>query len=141
MAQFKYTARNTAGKTVEGLIEAPIQRVASDKLRSQRYTVVSLNEVKVGDSLLSRINPFKKGVTSKDLVVFSRQLATLVSAGVPIVQGLTILGEQIQSPVFRQVIGGIRTDIESGIAIADAMKKHPKAFPELYVSMIPARAT
>ncbi len=141
MAQFKYTARNTAGKTVEGLIEAPIQRVASDKLRSQRYTVVSLNEVKVGDSLLSRINPFKKGVTSKDLVVFSRQLATLVSAGVPIVQGLTILGEQIQSPVFRQVIGGIRTDIESGIAIADAMKKHPKAFSELYVSMIRAGET
>jgi type IV pilus assembly protein PilC len=141
MPQFKYTARNTSGKTVEGLIEAPIQRVASDKLRSQRFTVVSLNEVKGGESLLARYNPFKKGVTSKDLVVFSRQLATLVSAGVPIVQGLNILSEQIQSPIFKQVIGGIRTDIESGIAIADAMKKHPKAFSELYVSMIRAGET
>jgi type IV pilus assembly protein PilC len=141
MPQFKYTARNTAGKTVEGLIEAPIQRVASDKLRSQRFTVVSLNEVKGGDSFMNRLNIFKKGVTNKDLVVFSRQLATLVSAGVPIVQGLNILSEQIQSPVFKQVIGGIRTDIESGIAIADAMKKHPKAFSELYVSMIRAGET
>ncbi len=142
MAQYKYTARTVAGKTVEGLIDAPIQRAAADKLRSQRFTVVSLNEVKAGgDNFLSRINPFKRGVTSKDLVIFSRQLATLVSAGVPIVQGLNILSEQIQSPVFRQVISAIRTDIESGIAIADAMKKQPKAFSELYVSMIRAGET
>ena len=142
MPQFKYTARNTAGKTVEGVIEAPFQRLAADKLRTQRLTVVSMNESKAGGgSWISRINPFKKGVTSKDLVVFSRQLATLVSAGVPIVQGLNILSEQIQSPVFKQVIGGIRTDIESGIAIADAMKKHPNAFSELYVSMIRAGET
>jgi len=80
-------------------------------------------------------------VASKDLVIFSRQLATLVSAGVPIVQGLNILCEQIQSPVFKQIISAIRTDIESGIAIADAMKKHPKAFSELYVSMIRAGET
>ncbi len=142
MAQYKYTAKTVAGKTVEGLIDAPVQRAAADKLRSQRFTVMSLNEVKASnENVLSRINPFKKGVSSKDLVIFSRQLATLVSAGVPIVQGLNILSEQIQSPVFRQVISAIRTDIESGIAIADAMKKQPKAFSELYVSMIRAGET
>src|ERR1051326_8571035 len=92
-------------------------------------------------NILARLNPFKKGVASKDLVIFSRQLATLVSAGVPIVQGLNILTEQIQSPLFKQIISTIRTDIESGIAIADAMKKHPKAFSELYVSMIRAGET
>ncbi len=142
MAQFKYTARNTAGKTIEGVIEAPVQKAAVDKLRNQRFTVMTLNEMKPGEgNLLSRINPFKPGVKSKDLVIFSRQLATLVSAGVPIVQGLNILCEQIVSPLFRQIIGAIRTDIESGIAIADAMKKHPKAFSELYVSMIRAGET
>src|SRR3989442_204807 len=141
MPQFKYTARNTAGKTIEGVIEAPVQRMAADKLRTQRFTVVSLNEMKAGESALSRWNPLKGGVKSKDLVIFSRQLATLVSAGVPIVQGLNILTEQIQSPVFRQIINAIRSDIESGIAIADAMKKHPKAFSELYVSMIRAGET
>jgi len=141
MAQFKYTAKNTTGKLVEGTVEAPAQKSAADKLRSQRFTVMTLNEVKGGEDILSRLNPFKKGVTSKDLVIFSRQLATLVSAGVPIVQGLNILTDQIQSPVFKQIIQSIRTDIESGIAIADAMRKHPRAFSELYVSMIKAGET
>jgi len=142
MAQFKYTARNTSGKTVEGVIEAPMQRQAADKLKSQRFTVMSLNEMKAGEgSLLKRLNPFKPGVKSKDLVIFSRQLATLVSAGVPIVQGLNILTDQIQSVIFKQIITAIRSDIESGIAIADAMKKQPKAFSELYVSMIRAGET
>jgi len=142
MAQFKYTARNTMGKTIEGVIEAPVQKMAAEKLRTQRFTVMSLNEMKAGEgSLLSRFNIFGGKVASKDLVIFSRQLATLVSAGVPIVQGLNILTEQIQSVLFRQIINGIRSDIESGIAIADAMKKHPKAFSELYVSMIRAGET
>ena len=141
MAQFKYIARNTAGRTIEGVIEAPAQKSASDKLRSQRFTVTSLSEIKTGEDILARINPFKPGVKSKDLVIFSRQLATLVSAGVPIVQGLNILTDQIQSVVFKQIITAIRTDIESGIGIADSMKKHPKAFSELYVSMIRAGET
>lgn len=141
MAQFKYTARNTAGKTIEGVIEAPAQRSAVEKLRSQRFTVMAVNEVKAGENdILVRLG-LGGGVKSKDLVIFSRQLATLVSAGVPIVQGLNILIEQIQSPVFKKIINAVRTDIESGIAIADALKKHPRAFTELYVSMIRAGET
>jgi type IV pilus assembly protein PilC len=142
MPQFKYTARNNLGKMIEGVIEAPLQKSAAEKLRSQRYTVMSLVEAKAaGGSFFSKINPFKGGVTAKDLVIFSRQLATLVSAGVPIVQGLNILEEQIESPAFKKVITNVRSDIESGIAIADAMKKHPQAFSELYVSMIRAGET
>src|SRR5262245_47587344 len=130
MAQFKYSARNTVGKTVEGVIEAPMQKAALDKLRSQRFTVMTVTEAKAGEAgglmeRLEELNPFKGSVGSKDLVIFSRQLATLVSAGVPIVQGLNILIDQIQGPVFQKIIAGVRTDIESGIAIADAMKKHP----------------
>ncbi|OGS10161.1 MAG: hypothetical protein A3J70_03935, partial [Elusimicrobia bacterium RIFCSPHIGHO2_02_FULL_61_10] len=143
MAQYKYTARNTAGKTIEGVIEAQVQKLAIEKLRGQKYTVMSLSEVKGGGptDLMSRLNPFKGSIKGKDLVIFSRQLATLVSAGVPIVQGLNILEAQIESSAFKTVISGIRTDIESGVAIADAMKKHPKAFSELYVSMIRAGET
>ena len=129
------------GKLVEGVIDAAAQKAASDKLRSQRFTVMTLSEVKAGESIFAHLNPFKKGVSSKDLVIFSRQLATLVSAGVPIVQGLNILTDQIQSPDFKRIIEAIRSDIESGIAIADAMKKHPNAFSELYVSMIRAGET
>jgi type IV pilus assembly protein PilC len=143
MPQFKYTARNSAGKTVEGTIEAPMQRAALEKLRSQRVNVVSVSEVKSGASvnILEKIPFLQPGVKSKDLVIFSRQLATLVSAGVPIVQGLNILIEQIQSPTFQKIINAVRGDIESGIAIADALKKHPAAFSELYVSMIRAGET
>lgn len=144
MPQFKYTARNTAGKVIEGTIEAQVQKAAIDRLRGQRFTVMSLTEVKgsaEGGSFLERINPFAGGIKGKDLVIFSRQLATLVSAGVPIVQGLNILADQIQSPAFKKVILAVRSDIESGVAIADTLKKHPKAFSELYVSMIRAGET
>lgn len=141
MAQFRYTARNTQGRTIEGVVEAPVQKLAMEKLRSQRMTVMTVSEMKAGPSLLNKMNPFKPGVKSKDLVIFSRQLATLVSAGVPIVQGLNILIEQIQSPVFQKIMTAVRSDIESGITIAEAMRKHPKAFTELYVSMIKAGET
>src|SRR5688572_19973390 len=142
MPQFKYTARNTSGKVIEGMVDAAIQKAAMDKLRSQRYTVMSLAEVKSESvSFLANLNPFKGAIKTKDLSIFSRQLATLVSAGVPIVQGLNILEEQIVSPAFKKVILAVRSDIESGIAIADALKKHPRAFSELYVSMIRAGET
>src|SRR6476659_7710355 len=124
MAQFRYTARTTQGKTVEGTIEAPAQKQALEKLRSQRFTVSAVAEVNNEEGFLEKYNPFKAGVKPKDLVIFSRQLATLVSAGVPIVQGLNILSEQIASPVFKKIITAVRSDIESGIAIADTMKKH-----------------
>jgi len=141
LPQFKYTARNTSGKTIEGMIEAPASKNASDRLRSQRFVVMSLNEVKEGEGLASRLNPFKPGVKSKDLVIFSRQLATLVSAGVPIVQGLNILTDQIQSPLFRQIIGAVRSDIESGHRHRRRDEEASKAFSELYVSMIRAGET
>jgi len=145
MPQFKYTARNSAGKTIQGSMEAPVQRAVVDKLRGDRMIIMTINEVKGSDksteSIFKRFNPFKGSVTSKDLVIFSRQMATLVSAGVPIVQGLTILSDQIESPVFKKTMTAIRSDIESGISIADAMRRHPRAFSELYVSMIKAGET
>jgi len=81
---------------------------------------------------------FKPKVTPGDIVIFSRQLSTLVSAGVPIVQGLSILEAQAENPAFKTVVASLRSDIEAGLSIADAMRKHPQAFSELYVSMIKA---
>src|SRR4051812_21189701 len=108
MAQFKYTARNNLGKMVEGTIDAQVQKLAIERLRGQKFTVMSLTEVKVGapGNFMDSLNPFKGKIKSKDLVIFSRQLATLVSAGVPIVQGLNILADQIESPAFKKVIAG-----------------------------------
>lgn len=140
MPQFSYKARFPNGSITTAVIEAPDQRTASDKLKAQKLIVMEIREAK-GSPLaefIDKINPFKPGVGSKELVLFSRQLSTLVSAGVPIVQGLSILVDQAETPVFKKVITGIREDIEQGISIADAMKKHPVAFTELYVAMIRA---
>ncbi|MFH1368258.1 MAG: type II secretion system F family protein [Elusimicrobiota bacterium] len=140
MPHYSYKARFPNGSVTTAVIEAPDQRTASDRLKAQKMIVMEIKEAKPSPlmEMLNRINPFKPGVTSKELVIFSRQLSTLVSAGVPIVQGLSILVDQAETPVFKKVITGIREDIEQGISIADAMKKHPVAFTELYVSMIKA---
>jgi type IV pilus assembly protein PilC len=140
MPQFAYKARFPNGSVSAGVIEAPDQRTANDRLRAQKLILMDLREAAASplSAMLSKINPFKPKVTSKELVLFSRQLSTLVSAGVPIVQGLTILVDQAETPVFKKVVQGIREDIEQGISIADAMKKHPEGFTELYVSMIRA---
>lgn len=117
---------------VEGLVEASDQKAALARLRDQRLTVVEINQK------AKKAKFFKPKVNNADIVIFSRQLSTLVSAGVPIVQGLNILEAQAENPAFKTVVTGLRTDIESGLSIADAMRKHPQAFTELYVSMIKA---
>ncbi|MHB9155998.1 MAG: type II secretion system F family protein [Endomicrobiales bacterium] len=141
MPQFNYKARSsTSGNITAAVIEAPDQRSAMDRLRGQKLIVMEIREQKANVlvDLLKKINPLKPRVTSKELVLFSRQFSTLVTAGVPIVQGLTILKDQAETPLFKNIIYGIREDIEQGISITDAMRKHPAAFSELYVSMIKA---
>lgn len=140
MPQFKYKARSATGALVEAVMDAADQRLAMDKLRNQKYIIMEIKEIKANPllDLLKKLNPLKPHVSAKELVLFSRQFSTLVNAGVPIVQGLTILVDQAESPVFKGVITKIREDIEQGISITDAMKKHPEAFTELYVSMIRA---
>ena len=133
MAQFAYKAKDPSGKVVEGNVEAPDEKAAMARLRGQR---LSVTEIKAGAS----VKAGKKGgkIDNKDVVIFSRQLSTLVSSGVPIVQGLTILSEQAEAPNFRLVLNTLKSDIEAGLSIADGMKKHPNAFTELYVAMIRA---
>ena len=140
MAQFSYRARGSGGAITNGTLDAPDQRTAMDRLKLQKVAVIEITEIFPSPLklFLDKINPVKPSVSSNDLVLFSRQLSTLVSAGVPIVQGLSILSDQVESPIFRNVIMTIREDIEQGISITDAMKKHPVAFTELYVSMIKA---
>jgi type IV pilus assembly protein PilC len=129
--QFSYKAKDAAGKVTEGVVDASDEKAAISRLRGQKLAVM---EIKKGGGPKK-----KKGkITSHDIVIFSRQLSTLVNAGVPIVQGLSILGDQAESPAFGAVITAIRTDIEAGLSIADAMKKHPAVFEELYVAMVRA---
>ncbi len=140
MPKYIYKARTPTGKIVTDTIEALSQREAIDKLRSLKYVVIEIKEFKERSlkNFLSKLSPFKNKIKSADLTIFSRQLATLVSAGVPLVQGLSILEDQFESPAFRNVIKSIRADIEAGVSISDSMKKHPNAFSDLYIGMIHA---
>ncbi|MCB4790757.1 MAG: type II secretion system F family protein [Elusimicrobia bacterium] len=140
MPKFSYKARNASGSESTAVIEAPDQRTAMERLKNQKLIVVEISENKPGfiKKIFDKINPMKPSVGSKELVLFSRQLSTLVSAGVPIVQGLSILVDQAESPLFKNVLLSVREDIEQGISINDAMRKHPVAFTELYVAMIKA---
>ncbi len=140
MPDFKYKARDSSGVVSEGIMEASDQKLAIERLRAKKLIVLELSEKKENRifDILSKINPLRPKVRSKDLVIFSRQLATLVGAGVPIVQGLSILTQQIENPCFKQVVNNVREEIESGSAIADAMERHPEAFGELFVNLVKA---
>ena len=127
MPTFAYKAKSAAGTMMEGILEAREQRAAVDQLRSQKLTILEISEKAAGlDEFFNKISPFKPKVTSYDLVLFSRQLSTLVSAGVPIVQGLTILENQMENPAFKTVLTQVRTDIESGLSSQTRLKNTPR---------------
>lgn len=137
MPNFKYTAKDNSGKTVSGFFEAPDHAQAVDALRKKGLIIISVNESlpKMGMSFIS----FRgKKIKADDLVVFSRQLATMVDAGIPLVGALDILGEQIENKAFGSVILKIRNDIETGSSLSDALSRHKNVFSTLFVSMVKA---
>lgn len=142
MPSFTYKAKTAAGLVMEGIIDADEQRAAVEKLRGQKMVVLEI--VEKAEPLIDKFKAAvgwkkgKKDIPSKDLSLFSRQLSTLVGAGVPIVQSLGILESQAENPDFKEVLGAVKTDIEAGLSISDALKKHPNAFPDLYCSMVKA---
>ncbi|MBI5884145.1 MAG: type II secretion system F family protein [Elusimicrobia bacterium] len=136
MPVFTYKAKGADGSVTEGTVDAPVQREAEARLRGQKLTVIEIKE-KAGFNPMSFLKG-KPSVGTKDLVLFSRQLSTLVSAGVPIVQGLGILEAQCENPTFKEILGNVKADIEGGLSISDTLKKYPQAFPELYTAMIRA---
>jgi type IV pilus assembly protein PilC len=139
MPVYAYKAKGADGNVQEGTVDAAEQKQAVERLRSQKLVILEIGE-KTANPLdaLKALFKGKGKVTTKDLTLFSRQLSTLVSAGVPIVQGLGILESQAENPAFKEVLGAVKTDIEGGLSISDALKKHPDAFPDLYCSMIKA---
>lgn len=139
MAQFAYKVKDSGGNVTSGVIDAAKESEAIQKLKQQKFTVLEL--APKGGGMFQMIQEKilgKPEVSPRDLVLFSRQLSTLVSAGVPIVQSLTILEEQQENPTFKSILMEVRTDIEAGLSISDALKKHPDAFPEIYTAMIKA---
>ena len=132
MPVFVYAGKARGGKPVTAEINAADRTAAIDQLRSQGVTVATIEEKKKGAPLK------KQKVTDKDIVVFTRQFATMIGAGLPLVQCLEILAAQSDNKSFGQIIGEVKMDVESGTTFADALKKHPKVFSALYSNMVQA---
>ncbi len=134
MTVFKYTAKNKAGSKISGILEADNQNLAVETLRKKELIPINLSEEKPKKHVVGG----GKKVKLDDLVIFSRQLATMVDSGIPLVQALSILGEQISKENFKQVILRIRQDIEEGAGFCDALAKHTAVFSPLYINMVRA---
>jgi type IV pilus assembly protein PilC len=133
MPVFSYSARAVSGELQSGEIDLPTQAEVIGYLRRQRLIPVSVR-AKPKDINIS----FGSGVKTREVVIFTRQFATMINSGLPLVQSLSILAEQTENPRFRKIISDVLHDIESGQTLADSMRKHPQVFTDLYVNMVAA---
>jgi type IV pilus assembly protein PilC len=130
MATFEYTARNAQGQETTGTMDAASRDEVVANLRKNRMVLVRLREAKKA----------KRGVRvpTRDIVIFTRQFATMINSGLPLVQALDILAQQTENKALSEVTKQVVYDVESGHTLADALSKHPKAFTQLYVNMVAA---
>lgn len=141
MPIYEYKALNQAGKNVKGAIDAESQRIARQKLKQKGIfatEVVEGSSAKVSDSrdVLKFLKADK--ISAQDLAVMTRQLATLIGAGLPLVAALNALSDQTESATLKRIVVSVKEQIEEGSTFAKAIGKYPKAFPRLYINMIHA---
>ena len=134
MPRFIYYAKDRNGNTSKGVIEAKDRNIALDMLHRKGLIIISLQE----DVVKGKKSTFGRSVSSVDLVLFTRQLATMIESGIPLPQAFEILYEQITTPYFRKVIYAIKEDIESGESLSVTLSKFPNVFSPLYIYMIRA---
>ncbi len=133
---YQYTAKDKNSRTVIGLLEGSTEAEVAAILHKKDLVVVEVRQIKT-----SKIKVKAKNVKLDDLVIFSRQLATMVEAGIPLAHALGILSEQIEKKNFRETIIVVRQDIEAGMNFPDSLKKHPNVFSDLFVNMAKAGET
>ncbi|HEY6224612.1 MAG TPA: type II secretion system F family protein, partial [Gemmatimonadales bacterium] len=134
MPLFEYTARNLKGDLVKDQVDLPTKDDVVAHLRKNRLVVVQVRQAPRAVSM-PRLGG---GVKTRDVVVFTRQFATMINAGLPLVQALDILAQQTENKTLAGVTRQVVYDVESGQTLADALRKHPKAFSDLYVNMVAA---
>ena len=135
MPSFVWRGKTRAGGVQEGVLLAETRAAAEATLRRQNIQVTSLREKGREIPFLPKL-PIR--IAAKRVAIFTRQFSVMLDAGLPLVQCLEILGEQEENKNFRAIIQQVRTDVEGGASLADSMRKHPKAFDDLYTNMIAA---
>ena len=133
MPHFAYTAIDAGGRTVKAVIEADNEAVVLNKLREQSMQIVDVKQAKVKKASMA-----KGKMKMKSLVIFSRQFATMIDAGIPILRCLEILASQTKDPILKPTLEMVTVDVKNGLTLHDSMAKHPQVFNKLYVNMIRA---
>lgn len=134
MPTFKFSVKTRSGTIQEGEIEAKDLKSARTTLQKQQLSIVSIKK-KPKEITIPGLG---QKITEKDVVIFTRQFATMIDAGLPLVQCLSILSFQIENKEFAKIVDEVRTSIETGDTFADSLRKHPKTFDSLYTNMIEA---
>ena len=137
MPTFQWKGRSRAGKVVEGVDLFDSRSAAEAALRRQNIQVISIKEQSREIPIMKRMR-VRSGVPQKNVALFTRQFSVMLDAGLPLVQCLEILGSQEPNANFGQIITKVKSDVEQGASLAEAMGKQPKAFDNLYVNMIAA---
>lgn len=140
MAIFVYEGKDRSGKKVSGEIESRDLQAAFNILKSKGIIPVASKMREKGQGLDKeiRIPGFAPKVKGKDVVIFTRQFATMIAAGLPLVQALDILSKQHENKAFKKVLLGVKESVETGATFAEGLRKHPKAFDDLYTNMVAA---
>ena len=140
MPSFAYQAKDASGKTVNGVIEAENERVLRSKLREMNYYVTGITQKSnsVMNADLGAVFSKFKGVGEQSLVVFARQFATMINAGLAMVRCLDVLGVQTEDAQLKPIIVAVRREVEGGSTLAAALGKFPKVFSPLFVNMVRA---
>jgi type IV pilus assembly protein PilC len=138
MGKFAWEGKTRNGKTQKGVMEAANVAAVQSSLRRQGIMPSSVKEKGKGLDIELKLPGMAPKVTTKDLVVFTRQFATMIDAGLPLVQCLDILSRQQDNKTFKGMLLQVKENVESGSTFAEALKKHPKAFDELYVNLVAA---
>ncbi len=146
MASFEYWVKDKAGKDLKGVQDAKDAQELVRQLKTKGYLVVRVEEVKKKNPSMLSVQkasatgkPGKSGrIKLDDLVIFSRQMATLVAAGIPLIQALDILADQMEKEKFRQTLRQMHSDVQTGKSFSEAMQVHPKVFSALFIHMVRA---
>jgi type IV pilus assembly protein PilC len=134
---YTYKVRDKGGNVVSGTLVADNEALVLQRLREQGFTPLEVGKEKKG----LNIELTKKKVKLKELAVFSRQFATMVNSGLPILRALAILAEQASNPQLGKTLTAVRLDVEQGASLSSAIGKHPKVFNDLYISMVKSGET
>jgi len=132
---FNYKAKTQTEEITEGTIDAPDENIAVDILHNKGYVVLSLTPI-VKDIFKTDINFILSKPRTKDIVIFTRQLSTLVDADMPLAEGLRTLAKQAEKPAFRKIITEVSESVEAGSSLSNALSKYPKLFSIFYIKLV-----